>query len=81
LLTKIHRQTENKLIELLNEVRFGEISPTGLTMLEDLEQEPKFPVDGIEATQLYATNEEVNKINQTELAKLPYPSHFYLAID
>jgi len=81
LLTKIHRQTENKLIELLNEVRFGEISPTGLAMLENLEQEPKFPVDGIEATQLYATNEEVNKINQTELAKLPYPSHFYSAID
>ena len=81
LLTKIHRQTENKLIELLNEVRFGEISPAGLTMLETLEQEPKFPNDGIEATQLYATNEEVNKINQAELAKLPYQPYFYSAID
>ncbi|CAI2192707.1 4478_t:CDS:2 [Funneliformis geosporum] len=41
-----------------SQMRFGEISPAGLTMLETLEQEPKFPNDGIEATQLYATNEE-----------------------
>ena len=81
MLTKIHRQTENKLIELLNEIRFGEISLAGLTMLKELEQEPKYPTDGIQATRLYATNEEVNKVNQIELTELLYPPYFYQAID
>ena len=81
LLTKIHRQSENRLISLLNEIRFGEISPAGLAMLKELEQEPKYPADGIQAIQLYATNEEVSKINSAELARLPYRLRCYQAID
>jgi ATP-dependent DNA helicase PIF1 len=69
------------LIELLNEIRFGEISPTGLAMLQELEKEPKYPADGIKAIKLYATNEEVSKINSVELAKLPYRLRCYQAID
>src|SRR5437868_6685818 len=42
ILTKIHRQSENKLIKLLNEIRFGEISPAGLEMLKELEKEPEY---------------------------------------
>src|SRR6185369_3486621 len=54
LLTKIHRQNESKLIELLDEVRFGEISPSGLEVIKELEEEPKYPDDGIKAIQLFA---------------------------
>src|SRR6185437_66643 len=50
-------------------------------MLEELEQEPKNPADGIKAIQLYATNEEVSKVNSAELAKLPYRLRCYQAID
>ena len=81
MLTKIHRQNESGLIKLLNAVRLGEISSDGLKVLKELEAEPKYPNDGIIAVQLAATNEEVNKINGTELEKLPYQLRSYQAID
>jgi ATP-dependent DNA helicase PIF1 len=81
LLTKIHRQNESELIKLLGAVRLGEISSDGLKVLKELEAEPKYPNDGITAVQLAATNEEVNKINGTELEKLPYQLRLYQAID
>nr|CAG8442452.1 7933_t:CDS:2 [Entrophospora candida] len=81
LLTEIHRQNESKLIKLLNEVRFGKISSSGLEVMKELEEEPNYPDDSIKAVQLSATNEEVNRINSTELDKLPYQLRSYQAID
>jgi len=80
-LTKIYRQKESELIDLLNEIRFGEISAKSWEVLKSLEREPVFPNDGIKATQLFATNAEVNKINSTELKKLNHSSQTYRAID
>ena len=50
-------------------------------MLKELEKEPEYPKDGVKAIQLYATNEEVSKINSAELEKLPYQLHSYQALD
>nr|CAG8571278.1 5364_t:CDS:10 [Entrophospora candida] len=52
------RDQKSKLIKLLNEVRFGKISPSGLEVMKELEAEPDYPDDGIKAIQLSATNEE-----------------------
>ena len=61
-LTKIYRQQEPKLINLLNEIRFGEISDESREILKNLEREPHFPNDRIKATQLVSTNDEKNAI-------------------
>lgn len=69
-LTKIYRQRESKLINLLNEIRFGELSSESQQVLKELEKEPKFPNDGIKATHLVSTKAERDDINETELSKL-----------
>ncbi|CAI2165531.1 2670_t:CDS:10 [Funneliformis geosporum] len=61
--------SENKLIKLLNEIRFGEISPEGLEVMKELEEEPKYPNDGIKAIQLSATNEEVSPNRLSEILR------------
>lgn len=69
-LRQIYRQTDNQLINLLQEVRNNCLSSNSLALLNSLKEEPQWPKDGIEPTQLYSTNEEVNQINAQELAKL-----------
>lgn len=76
---KIYRQTDSEFIEMLNEMRFGSLSPRFVKMLEDLQRDPEFPNDGIVPTQLYATNREANQTNKEELAKIDQPSHYYFA--
>lgn len=80
-LNKIYRQSEPKLIKLLNEIRFGEISDQSWEVLKDLENEPNFPNDGIKPTKLVATNNEKDEINAIELEKIKTKSYFFKAID
>jgi len=63
-LTQIYRQKEPKLVNLLNEIRFGEVSDESQEILKNLEQEPNFPDDGIKATLLVSTNDEKDGINK-----------------
>jgi hypothetical protein len=66
---------------LLNEIRFGELSNESREILRNLEKEPNFPNDGIEATQLVGTNDEKDAINITELSKIKQKSYFFKASD
>jgi hypothetical protein len=50
-------------------------------MIKELERPLSLPNDGIKATQLYSTNEEVDKINQKELEILPHRLYYYQARD
>lgn len=80
-LTKIYRQREPELINLLNEIRFGKLSSGSWKILKSLEKDPIFPDDGIKATQLMATNSEVNGVNSTELSRINSQALFYKAVD
>jgi hypothetical protein len=80
-LNQIYRQTEIKLINLLNEVRFGEISEESQEILRSLEKEPDFPDDRIKATKLVSTNDEKDAINQLELDKINEKIHNFTARD
>jgi ATP-dependent DNA helicase PIF1 len=81
LLATIHRQKEDKLVNFLNQIRLGETSSLDLKVVKELEKPLSLPNDGIKATQLYATNEEANKVNQEELEKLPYQFYLFQALD
>ncbi|CAJ0841666.1 16019_t:CDS:10 [Entrophospora sp. SA101] len=81
LLVKVYRQKDTELIELLNELRFGQLSEKSQIILKKIEVEPNYPSDGIQPTQLVATNSEAKKINCLALEKINQPSFFYQAVD
>ncbi|CAG8588040.1 6936_t:CDS:2 [Funneliformis caledonium] len=80
-LTKIYRQKDSELIELLNEMRIGEMSDKSLVLLKQLEIEPNYPDDGIRPTELYPINDMVNKANATELGKISHKLYTYTSVD
>ncbi|CAG8484400.1 7491_t:CDS:1 [Funneliformis mosseae] len=80
-LTKIYRQKDSELIELLNEMRIGEMSDKSLVLLKQLEIEPNYPDDGIRPTELYPINDMVNKANATELGKISHKLYTYASVD
>ncbi|CAH1760677.1 6300_t:CDS:2 [Entrophospora sp. SA101] len=80
-LVKVYRQKDTELIELLNELRFGQLSEKSQIILKKIEVEPNYPSDGIQPTQLVATNSEAKKINCLALEKINQPSFFYQAVD
>ena len=70
LLTKVFRQQDNELIDILNSIRFGEIKPQMIRTIKNLEREIKY-TDGIVPTELYATRREVERSNTRRLNSLP----------
>ncbi|CAG8497454.1 9443_t:CDS:2 [Ambispora gerdemannii] len=82
LLTRIFRQKDNELINMLNEMRHGgNLSNQSMALIKRLQMTPQYPPDGILPTELYARNESVNKANQSHLDRIPYKAQVYLAED
>ncbi|CAG8589215.1 150_t:CDS:2 [Gigaspora margarita] len=80
-LTRVFRQKDNELIELLNEMRTGKVSDRFSELIARLENEPNYPDDGIKPTELYPRNDNVNSANLVQLDKIPHKSHSFFAID
>ena len=68
-LSKVFRQAEEPLVELLNDVRYGRASAGSLKLLIELGRELR-PPEGIEPTLLFATNDRVDRMNQQKLQQL-----------
>ncbi len=68
-LSKVFRQAEEPLVELLNDVRYGMASAGSLKLLRELGRELR-PPEGIEPTLLFATNAQVDRMNQKKLQSL-----------
>lgn len=71
-LTRSHRQTDEKEIELLNEFRQGIISPAGKKYLDAAVDRPLE-----NAVDLFPYRKDVEKINQEKLAKHPGKLYAY----
>lgn len=69
-LSSVFRQKDNELIDLLNSIRFGEVTPNIIKLVQKLEREVYYE-DGIEPTELYSTRREVELSNKRRLDKLP----------
>lgn len=81
-LSQIYRQKDEWFISYLEDVRFGRLSPQRhQNLLVWKQPEPQWPEDGIKPVSLFATNQEVQGINEQELAKLAGQSHFFTAQD
>ncbi|GMM59034.1 DNA helicase [Maudiozyma humilis] len=80
LLTKVFRQQDNQLVDILNQVRFGNVDSEMCQTLRSLSREVKYD-DGIVPTELYSTRYEVENSNTRQLSQLPGREYKYEAED
>ena len=71
------RQDDLSLINILDEIRSGEVSDGSREIFEECYQK-ELPVD-FKVTKLYTHNIDVDRINQSELDKLPGEEEIFLA--
>ncbi len=79
-LTQVFRQKDPVFANMLNEMRLGRIDPTTLRTFRSLER-PLPTDDGIEATELFSTRNEVENANSKKLRALTGEAHQYAAVD
>lgn len=80
LLTKVFRQQDNELVDMLNAIRFGEVTPQLTQTIRQLGRTIAYP-DGIAPTELYATRREVESSNARQLGSLPGKAYEFHSID
>ncbi|KAG8740552.1 hypothetical protein FRC10_004168 [Ceratobasidium sp. 414] len=68
-LTKVFRQKDPRFVDMLNEMRFGRLTPASIRTFHELAR----PIsDGdIEATELFPRREDVDRANELRMAALP----------
>jgi ATP-dependent DNA helicase PIF1 len=79
-LSTVFRQAEQRLVELLSDVRYAQLSNASVTLLRELARELA-PPEGIEPTLLFGTNERVDAVNKRRLQQLEPPEHVFNATD
>ncbi|SGZ40711.1 uncharacterized protein HGUI_02911 [Hanseniaspora guilliermondii] len=81
LLNKVFRQKDNSLIEMLNEIRYGErISAASRNLINSLDRTIEYD-DGLEATELYPTRMEVTSANAKRMHSLSGKEMVFNALD
>lgn len=81
LLSQVFRQkNDNELIDMLNAIRYGTMTPDIISKFKLLERERQYD-DGIEPTELYPTREEVKQANQKRLSSLSSSSRRFIGHD
>jgi len=77
-LTEQHRQSENDLNLILNEIRNGNVSQNSIDLLESRVE--FHPDEGEQETKLFTHNADVDRINQTYLEQIGSSSRFFPAV-
>lgn len=77
-LTEQHRQSENDLNTILNEIRNGEVSQRSIDLLESRVE--FHPDEGQQETKLFTHNADVERINKNYLEQIGSSSRFFPAV-
>lgn len=77
-LTEQHRQSENDLNFILNEIRNGEVSQRSIDLLESRVE--FHPDEGEQETKLFTHNADVDRINKTYLEQIGSSSKYFPAV-
>lgn len=77
-LTEQHRQSENDLNTILNEIRNGEVSQRSIDLLESRVE--FHPDEGEQETKLFTHNADVERINKNYLEQIGSSSRFFPAV-
>jgi len=79
-LTRVFRQKDQAFVNMLNAMRFGQMSASTIEEFKRLSRAVKYS-DGIGPTQLYPTRLQVDQANETRLHRLPGDAHTYQSMD
>ncbi|KAN0061700.1 DNA helicase [Thecaphora frezii] len=79
-LTKVFRQKDSRFVTMLNEMRFGQLSPETIRSFKALERAPVYE-EGIVPTELFPRREEVDRANHERLLALPTKAETFPASD
>ncbi|KAK6065082.1 mitochondrial dna helicase [Seiridium cupressi] len=79
-LTQVFRQRDHDFANMLNEMRLGRVSEDTVQTFKSLSR-PLVYDDGLNATELFPTRQEVDRSNETRLRALPGEVHSYVAED
>lgn len=79
-LTKVFRQRDQDFIDMLNEMRFGQLSPKSVQKFKQLARPIRYE-DGLEATELFPRREDVDRSNSGRLSRLNTQAEEYAAKD
>lgn len=80
LLTKVFRQQDNELVDILNAIRYGELQNDMIKRIKSLGRDVYYP-DGISPTELFPTRREVDISNSRQLEALPGEAKIYESVD
>ncbi|WWC92397.1 uncharacterized protein L201_007354 [Kwoniella dendrophila CBS 6074] len=79
-LSKVFRQKDPRFIDMLNEMRFGKLTPNSVQAFKSLAREVRY-TDSIEPTELFPRREDVDRANQTRLNQLNTDGYSYVSTD
>ncbi|WVW80758.1 hypothetical protein I302_102744 [Kwoniella bestiolae CBS 10118] len=79
-LSKVFRQKDPRFIDMLNEMRFGKLTPQSIQAFRGLSREVRYD-DAIEPTELFPRREDVDRANQTRLNQLNTDGYSYASTD
>lgn len=80
LLTQIFRQTDERLVNLLNALRRGNITKDVVEQFRMLERQVAYP-DGLEPTQLYPLRRQVDEANKSRMSAIEGREFIYMSED
>ena len=80
-LTEIMRQTDNEFQEVLNDLRYGNVTERAVSLLNSRTNVKLENKDGIKPTKIFTTNYSVDNLNFQELEKLEDPDIFQYDIE
>jgi ATP-dependent DNA helicase PIF1 len=81
LLTEIFRQSEETLINGLNDMRLGSLDPAFVASMQKDKDAFFQKGNGVLPTCLFALNKNVDHLNESELAKLDSPKQVFTTVD
>ncbi|KAF5383613.1 hypothetical protein D9615_003724 [Tricholomella constricta] len=79
-LTKVFRQSDQEFIDMLNEMRFGRLTPKSIAKFRSLSREIDYD-DGLAATELFPRREDVDRSNTSRISRLQTHQERYTSID
>ncbi|KAK9478350.1 PIF1-like helicase-domain-containing protein [Lipomyces japonicus] len=79
-LTQVFRQKDQEFVDMLNEMRLGQISQSSISKFRQLSRKLNH-ADGLEPTELFPTRREVGIANNRRMQSLPGRETVYTATD
>ena len=79
-LTQVFRQKDSTFVTMLNEMRYGKMSPATVRAFAQLERTPQLP-ENMTPTELFPLRRDVDRANQTRLDAIASEVRVYTSLD